>query len=325
MIKRKQNTILIPIIPLLLLCGLLTACTSRANNFAQATVLPANTILPTNTSLVTPGSASPNFQVITRPDPVDQSKTDIYLQNSFTNDRTFFITLDSVYSEHYHLGEFHNGNLYIIRRMGYRGENWSDELWRYDSQGNGEKLFSEKGLDFRVASNGALIAIAYQSAQDNANKIAFISTTGEVLQELTLDPTGNYLDQPGQWSEDNTQFWGELELGPTPKLIYQISISSWKIKKYDVSQLTIGDEFELNPNSGKIVYSDYPVFFAVDEKQQFLASGKEVKLFLYDLNTQNNQLIDTSITKAFSPKWLDNFTIEYDDPKGEKRIMETIK
>jgi len=94
---------------------------------------------------------------------------------------------------------------------------------------------------------------------------------------------------------------------------------------YDVTQLSIGDEYELNANTGKIVYSDYPSFFTEDNRQQFLNSGREVKLFLYDLNSKNLQIIATSITKPFSPKWLDNYTIEYDDPNGGTRIKYEIK
>jgi hypothetical protein len=198
-------------------------------------------------------------------------------------------------------------------------------LWRYDSLGNGKMLFSKKGLDFRIAPDESYVAVVYQSTEDNANWVAFINTNGEVIQEINIDPTGNYLDSPNKWSEDGSLFWGELPIMHRPEYIYQIAVSSWGITKYDVTQLNIGDEYELNANTGKIVYSDYPFFLTADTRQQFIDSGTEVKLFLYDLNTQTLQTIATSIAKPFSPKWLDNATIEYDDPNGGTRIEYKIK
>ena len=299
---------------LFLVSGLLIGCSNQSKNLAQVNPSTTNTNVPTNTS-------SEIDQVITRPNPTNESKTDVYIQNISTQEEKLFITLDNVNREHYHVGEYHNGNLYIIRRTGDPDKNWSDELWRYDAQGNGKELFSKRGLDFRVASDESTIAVGYQSSEDSANKIAFISKNGEEIQEINIDPTGNYLDQLNKWSDDNSQFWGELQLGPTPKYIYQIIISSWDIKKFDVSQLGIGAEFELNANTGKIVYSDYPVLFDEDSKLQFLNSGKEVHLFLYDLNRQTSQIIATSIVEQFSPKWLDNDSIEYNDPNGGTRIV----
>lgn len=290
--------------------------------FSDVMGTPLVSVIPT---LVPTTNNSEIYQVITRPNPLNDLLTDVYIQNISTQEEKLFITLDNVNTGNYHVGEYHNGNLYIIRRMGYPGENWSDELWRYDIQGKGKMLFSKKGLDFRVASNESDVTVVYQSVEDNANRIAFISNNGEVLQNINIDPIGNYLNQPDKWSYDNSQFWGELKSGPTSKYIYQITISSWGINKYDVSQLSIGEDYELNANTGKIVYSDYPFFFTVDEKQQFLNSGREVKLFLYDLNSKNLQIIATSITKPFSPIWLDNYTIEYDDPNDGTRIKYEIK
>ena len=81
----------------------------------------------------------------------------------------------------------------------------------------------------------------------------------------------------------------------------------------------------MNANTGQIVYSDYPDFFETGLSQQFIDNATKVHLFLYDLNTQALQTIATSTARHFSPKWLDNATIEYDDPNGGARIEYTVK
>ena len=277
---------------------------------------------PVSVTPVPAANSSDTYQVITRPNQSDGLLTDVYIRNASTKAETLLMSLPDVNSENYHAGEYHKGNLYIMRRMGNPStdENWSDQLWRYDIHGNGKMLFSNKGLDFRVAPDESYVAVVYQSPEANANRVAFINTDGEMIQEINIDPTGNYLDSPNQWSDDSRQFWGQLQFDVTPKIIYQISISDWSVKKFIVEPLNIGGEFELNANTGKLVYSDYPFFFATDQKQLFIDSGTIVHLFLYDLNTQVLQTIATSTAMPFSPKGLDNATIEYTDPNRGAQI-----
>jgi hypothetical protein len=155
--------------------------------------------------------------------------------------------------------------------------------------------------------------------------LAFIDKNAQVVREFNFDPTGYYSGSPIQWSADGSQFWGDLQIEATPKTIYQVSVSDWSVKKFDVAPLNIGDEFELNANTGQIAYSDYPFLFEVNSNQQFIDNGTKVHLFLYDLNTQALQTIATSIARLFSPKWLDNTIIQYNDPNGAARIEYKIK
>jgi hypothetical protein len=266
-------------------------------------------------------------QVVTRPNSSDGSLTDIYLQNASTKVETLLMSLPNVNKDSYHAGEYHNGNLYILRRMGNTqvDQNWSDQLWRYDPHKNGKMLFSYKGLDFRVAPDGSYAAVVYQAGDTSANTLAFIDENGDVVRDFNIDPTGPYANFPNQWSDDGKQFWGQLQFDVNPKIIYRISISDWSVKKFVVEPLNIGEEFELNANTGQIVYSDYPAFFDTGSRQQFIDSATKVHLFLYDLNSQALQTIAISIARPFSPKWLDNNRFEYDDPNGGARIEVTVK
>src|SRR5512140_1169751 len=53
-----------------------------------------------------------------------------------------FMDVADVYSDHYHPAEFHNGNVYVIRRIGDTSSStWTDELWKYDSAKRGSRIF----------------------------------------------------------------------------------------------------------------------------------------------------------------------------------------
>ena len=66
----------------------------------------------------------------------------------------------------------------------------------------------------------------------------------------------------------------------------------------------------MNGGTGKLAYSDFPVFFDADSAYAFQHSLKKVTMFLYDLATQAKQTLADSAAKAFEPKWLDDKTVE---------------
>jgi hypothetical protein len=270
------------------------------------------------------------FEVILQPDAQDDMRTDVFIRNVATGEQSFFLNLEDVYRQQYHPAEYQNGHLYIILRKGdpfAQDAVWSDELWQYDSQGNGIQLYSAKGLDFRVAPAESIIAIQYDISGENPNEgisLVFVNTHGDVVHELQVEAPDQlvaYASSPNSWSDDGLTYWGSLDAGPTPHYFYVVNTASWQFSTYPVSQLHLGHDYALNPNTGRLVYSDYPVFFIVEALQEFQDSGKAVTLGLFDLNSQNVQIIATSAAKAFQPEWLDERTVEYNDPGSAERIV----
>jgi hypothetical protein len=84
-------------------------------------------------------------------------------------------------------------------------------------------------------------------------------------------------------------------------------------------------ENELNPNTGKVVFSDLRMFFAADQYNEFKASGEAVTLYVYDLETKSLQQIAVSKAEEFEPLWLDDTTIEYNDPVGDGRTTSVVQ
>lgn len=257
--------------------------------------------------------------------PKDKNKSDVYLKDK-NGKETFFITLDEVLRNHIHSSEYHNGNLYIIRRTG--GEesyqdipDWTDELWKYDSNKQGIKLYSIRGLDFRVSDDGKLIAVL-GAESDQVDIVAFIDTNGKHLAEFGGDDLGIHLMQPLVWGKNT--FWVVDLPPPYPEAFIRIDINPFQASKYEVGNVGIGMEYVVNPDTQKVAYSDYPPLFDEDSAKEYEKSGKKVTLTVYDLVSEQKEEIATSITKKFNPKWIDSNTLEYDNPKGEGRITKQI-
>ena len=123
-----------------------------------------------------------------------------------------------------------------------------------------------------------------------------------------------------KWSDDSENLWGVLAKGWIEDIFYQYK--AWEVKKYSTGNLPLGLEFELNANRGlcSLVIIRYYWCFSESEYN----SSKKSKLYIYDLDTQKQQTISTSITKRFNPKWLDDNTIEFDSPNGNGRQIYKI-
>ncbi len=269
-------------------------------------------------------SLSGDFEVVIKENS-DKTKSDIYLKDS-SGKETFFLTAKDVYKHHIHPAEYKNGNLYIIQRTG--GEegyqdipDWTDELWKYDSKKQGTKLYSIRGLDFRVSNDNKLIAII-GSGSDNKDMVGFIDTSGKQLAEFGGDDLGISLMKLLVWGE-NTFWLADLAL-PYPVAFIKFDTNPFQASKYDVENVGIGMEYVINPDTQRVAYSDYPPLFDVDSQNEYKQSGKKVTLYVYDLETDEKHVIDTSTTKEFNPKWIDDDTIEYDNPKGEGRVTKKI-
>jgi hypothetical protein len=261
--------------------------------------------------------------------PQDSAKTDISVKNLETGGQEFFITLLDVRAGHSHPCEYRNGHLYVIKRIGYdveSGEEWTDELWKYDADGKGTKLFSAQGFDFRVAPAEKHIAIRKEN-------LLLLDFLGSPLQEFTVEQlSGREEAQHAapsvhvallKWSDDNEEFWGALHSGPSPGIIFKVSVPSWELCAYNVSELHIPWEYDLDANMRRLVYSDYPQIYDTISLEEFKKSQQVVTLFVHDLSTRDTQAIATLAAKEFNPIWLDDEIIEYDSPDGEGRVIYT--
>ena len=298
---------------------------------AEAPAQPAE--IQAEPTAVEPAQTEANYTVVISESTQKSGEFDVTLQNSQTGEQQPFLTLPDVNWQHYHPAEYHAGSLYVIRRIGYDQNaaepdpNWTDELWRYAADGSGVNLYAVKGLDFRVSSGEAYIAV---EGSDNiiGEKVVVLDEQGNLLNEF-LSPqlsAGNEEMMPGlmEWSSDGSVFWTRSGRGPVPQFLGRISVPGWQLTVYDLMGVPIRAEMDLNPDSGMLVFSDHPVFFAQFEQENFEASGEAVTLYTYSLDTQNLHSVAVSQAKKFDPRWLDDLTIEYNDPNGEGRLSYSL-
>lgn len=265
------------------------------------------------------------YEVVFKENSQDSRKTDVYLKSLENDTETFFMTITDVYSQHYHNSEYHNGNLYIVRRIeydGYPDETWSDELWRYNPQKEGTKLFSGKGMDFRVNEKESLIVVTSNdmfNILDNGGGVLKSFRVDEMIASPENSPSFRFL----AWGLDS--IWLDNTIGSNLVGLVKIDTRLYSVTKYNLENLPAGPEFTLNVYSEKLAFSNFPALFDVDGAKRYEESGAKVNLQVYDLKTKEQQLVATSITKRFVPKWIDKNTLEYNDPNSDVRIQKIIE
>jgi len=299
-----------------------------------------------NTKKSSSGSGEKTYAVTIRPNEQDKTLFDIVLIDPSIpipvdpkdkSNESLFATTANVFAGHYHAAEYHNGNVYIIKRVGFENgqpidQNWTDELWKFGADKREAKIFSAKGLDFRFSvdeKHGAVFfADPASTPEQGILDIAMIDKNGRISETLTSQTMG--LTQYGLsifplfWSDDT--LWITSGNGPEISVVSSIDASSkYKINSYDVSGMKIqGLEFSLNPDKMLIAFSDMPIILDEASAKKFTASKQAVTLYTYDLKTKEKQTISSSVAKPFMPAWFDPKTLEFNDPNGEGRVTKVL-
>ncbi len=298
------------------------------NNLNTETALTKQENETSNSVKFADVDSSKKYTVIVKDNPNDNTLTNIYLKEEGQDYEILYGILSEVYSDHYHTAEFHNGNLYIIHRTGgnqgyVNNPNWKDELWRYNQKGEKEKLYSSRGLDFRVANDESIISA------ESDNNLVVIDKAGNILKTFNGDDLVTTIENKNpsiQIERVSSEYiWLDQHFGPTTIGLTKIDLTNYEVKKFDLSKLTIGIEFALNTERELIAFTNYPAIFDEEGLNKFLSSQSEINLTLYYLNNKIEQIIATYVTKQFSPMWIDKNTLEYNNSAGDGKLLYSLE
>ena len=201
--------------------------------------------------------------------PSQDDLVDVFARNLETGEVTYVRSLEKVPDGQYYGEALHQGSLYIIRRLGdpSTDEAWTDELWRYSPEGQAGQLFSGQAISFLTASDESLSAVTYhvdETESGSTSRMAFVRPDGSLVHEVSgrLFFPG-YDFQPLEWTGDSASLWAALVAGPQPMALLRITPGSWKLEVFDLTALSLG-EYDLNPETARLAFSDYPVMFDAD-------------------------------------------------------------
>ena len=270
-----------------------------------------------------------NYTVSFKANVTNNGLTDVYLKEINSGTEKFYRALPNVYREHYHAAEFVDGSLYIIERTGVEANSnlapdWTDQLWKYGTIGQGQIIYVGRGLDFRVSSDDQRIAV-FQGSDTNPfdQNVIFTDSTGKIIKKFEnsdfLGKTADNILTPLFW-EDGT-FWMSANQEMSVINIYSVTAND-TITPYNVSDLQFDNsEFTIRTNTKKIIFDTFKPPLAVDSSG--VVPNQNVIVYLYDFTTHDKtKLVSFSTNRSLSPNWINDSTAEYLNAQGNKVIVD---
>lgn len=210
--------------------------------------------------------------------------------------------------------------------------NWPDILWRFDSKGNSKKIYEGEVYDFIVSEDNSSIAI-------DSDKLILIDHNRSITKKLDkrdicMCEQDIYMNLVGWESKDDIVWVSNNKTWKVDEFI-QIDTKTWVISRFENS-LPFQREYDLDVDTGWIVYSDYPITFDVDSEDKFIRSNKLVTLWVHNYFTHETIKIDSANINRFMPRWLGkgtgkleysigDKTYTYELPQGKVKTSNTVK
>jgi len=126
-----------------------------------------------------------------------------------------------------------------------------------------------------------------------------------------------------RWDSNKDIIWGLLSwCSASHYNFFSYDYNTKKLEKYNIPK-GCNYDYDINPNPGLLLYSDYPFIVDADSEKDLISSKTKIHLYVLNFRTNKTTLIKTSIGKEFNPKWITNEIVEYNLSATNKR--ETIK
>lgn len=215
-------------------------------------------------------------------------------------------------------------NLYVIRQFYSSKPNELDELWVYNKN-KGRPLLKGRKLDFKVNNQQTLIAYNFNNSSNYSYRIDTLSIldlrnnkTRKVRITNDKDIINTSIIKTLKWDANKEIIWGLLASGEYG--------SNYFFFKYDYTTNTLDRflvpegctiEFDINPNTSQLVYTDCPRLYALEKKKEFLETKKETHVYLYDFTSKKRTLLKTGIATSFTTKWMTDHSIATVKTEGE--------
>lgn len=270
-----------------------------------------------------------DYNVVLKDNLENASKTEIYLKDKETGVENLFVSIIGVNKNTLNPAEFYKGNLYLITRN-TAGEDWVDELWKYDLNGNGTKIYSGKGLMFVISRIENKIVLNKDASIEDNKAVVILDLAGKMLKGFEKSEISIY----SELSDDVKKDINEDEilfsvLNPSGKSIFirnfrltetlgitNIDLETMVVEKYNFSVLGIvGQDYSFNSSMNKVVFSTYPAMFDPESVKEFAKNkNNKVNFYYYDLESKNKISLGTSAGRRFYPSWVDDNNFRYADP-----------
>lgn len=208
-------------------------------------------------------------------------------------------SVDTLYADHTHPFEVHQGRLFWVSRPAKLGEGWTDELRVTElSGGKTRTLYRKPGLDFRADAQGRTAAVIGCGEEGGCTLTVVDVASGGERKAFTSKEDMLY---PLGLSRDGARVWFGKADGPAGPWEQLGLFEKGKTRFFPVKQ---DDGAAIDFDSGRV---------AVTRKK-----GGGPVLVVEDLLSGERAQVDRKKRGAFNPVWNADGSLTYVDAQGKK-------
>lgn len=199
-----------------------------------------------------------------------------------------------------------NSSVYALYRNNKVDNDYGYEysLWRLSPNETSEMIYEGFGYsyDFIINNYNSIIALK------NSKTLMFYSKSGEIIREFSYEDLGydnSYSIAIEKWNESGNQLWIKLDNTEEKSIFMTIDMNSWEVESFELDFVEAID-YDLNPNTGWIVVSDFPFMLEVYHRREYEDNEILTNLYLYNLKSEEKIFIDSYKSNEFKPSWGDD-------------------
>ncbi|HLC04430.1 MAG TPA: hypothetical protein VJK02_15450 [Anaerolineales bacterium] len=111
--------------------------------------------------------------------------------------------------------------------------------------------------------------VTYLAAEEGGNpgRLAVFRPDGSLAYEVNARLlNADFGIGPVAWSTDGSEFWAEMEFGPSPVAFLRLTAGSWALRIYDVAGRALALDHSLHTDTGLAAFSNYLAMFDADTR-----------------------------------------------------------
>ncbi|MFH1252744.1 MAG: hypothetical protein V1664_00200 [Candidatus Uhrbacteria bacterium] len=189
--------------------------------------------------------------------------------------------------------------------------------------------WGDKYSDFQISPDKKYVATTEKSSDlskqiltllNNDNSETIIKTFS--LSDLNI-PNNEAAIWTLAWSEQN-KLWIRAQMGRQIISLISFEEPNFLPQQYNLESENVTTcDFAFNVEQEVLVFSDFCPSDTLD-LEDAVKNKTKTTLYLYDLKTQNKRVVAEAVAKEFLPVWVDDQTVEYNDPNSDSREKQSI-
>lgn len=178
----------------------------------------------------------------------------------------------------------------------------------------------DKYFDFQISPDKKYLTATEKNSNLSGQNLTLLNNeSGTVIKTFSLSNLNISNNEAAiwtlAWSEQN-KLWIRAQMGRQIISLIFFEEPNFSPQQYNLESENVTTcDFAFNAEREAFVFSDFCPSDTID-LEDAVKNNTKTTLYLYDLKTQTKRIVAEAVAKEFSPVWINDQTVEYNDPNN---------